>query len=383
MISAYSPLFNNWNTSCLTAWVRMTGLSMLLISMFSASPVLAAPTPATTTNIDSAAPIVGGVDTKDQAALSQSMNSLLTSALNKNVSFQKSDKAVRKYHTIKFKAWSKIKNASNSTIPWHGSGPSSEAGDVILGEKVKIKSLDSAEYARQAQFDQTRLALVGTMLEFAKHSGLGETADSDAARAALEKLTSPAETAVLEQSIKFLDTSGVTADMLHHETFTSSADKRQRRKQLADKFIETDPGIREITRHIHRYNHLSGARRFGDHVIQTVLGLTSMMPDTVAPVSEVAMMVYDTLRGGTEEEKLMKELYLERRLQSRRQTLTDLAEIVMDSYEDAAKMGNLRLAIFAKSLMTEYGDAETTESVLKPNLNNLELVQRNINGPAQ
>lgn len=383
MLSAYSLLFSNSNISSLTAWVRMRGLSVLLISMFSAAPVLATSSPQAATNTDSAAPIVGGVDTKDQAALSQSINALLTSALNKNVSFQKSDRAVRKYHTLKYKAWGKIKNASNATIPWHGSGPSSEAGDVILNEKVKIKSLESAEYTRQAQFDHTHLALVETMLEFAKHSGQGETADSNAARAALEKLTSPAETEVLEQSINLLDTSGFTPDMLHQEVFTSSADTRQRRKHLADKFIESDPGIREITKHIHRYNHLSGAQRFGDHVIQTALGLACMMPDTVAPASEIGMMIYDTLRGGTEEEKLMKELYLERRLQNRRQTLTDLAEVVMDSYEDAAKAGNLRLAAFAKSLMAEYGDAETTESVLKSNLSNLKLVQRNNNGPAQ
>ncbi len=94
-------------------------------------------------------PLTAGVDTKEQSQLSQNINQLLNSALSKKTVFTKSESAVSRYRAPKQKTWTKMKDASNFLVPWHGFGPSSEAGDLILNEKVKLKSLEAAEYARQ------------------------------------------------------------------------------------------------------------------------------------------------------------------------------------------------------------------------------------------
>jgi hypothetical protein len=88
-------------------------------------------------------------------------------------------------------------------------------------------------------------------------------------------------------------------------------------------------------------------------------------------------MTYEMANGGTEENKLLKELYLDRWLQSRRDAFIELADLLVDSYQAGLTDRNLRLATLSKSLMAEYGDPETVQSVTnRPVKRSAELAER-------
>lgn len=326
-------------------------------------------------------PLNGSADTKEQAALSKTVDTLLNSSLNKSAAFSESDKAVNRYRTGRHKAWSKMKDASNFIVPWHGFGPSSEAGDVILNEKLKLKSLDAAEYSRQTQIDSTHVEVLGQMLQLAKCLGSNDSTEAATVRCELEKLTSPDETKTLEAFIRELEQIDIAEAIQNFRTPMSAWEKRKRKIQLADSFIKNDPVIDEITKRIHQYNKRTGVARISGHVVETTLGLANWIPNVLAPLSQGTLMSFEMANGGSEENKLIKELYLERRLQTRRESLTDMAQLLFDSYQDALSQGNCQLAALAKIMMTEYGDAKTTELVVDAHTVKFNLVEENVNAP--
>ncbi len=314
-------------------------------------------------------PLTAGVDTKEQSRFSQNVDQLLNSALSKKSAFTKSESAVSRYRAPKQKTWTKMKDASNFLVPWHGFGPSSEAGDVILNEKVKLKSLEAAEYARQREVDDTHLAVVEKMLCLAETAGapasLEQPARVNIALSELSELTSTDDAQKTLEMIKELDTSEVT-EVVSSTEFKplSVVDRKRKWKELSESFISNDPVAQEVSRRLHLYNKRGAVTNIGGHVVQTTLGMANLMPNVLAPASQGCLMAYEMANGGTEESKLIKELYLEKRLQSRCQSLVQEAHLAIDTYESAMTTHNYSLAALARSIMTDLGDARTTASVL-------------------
>lgn len=315
-------------------------------------------------------PLTAGVDTKEQSQLSENVDLLLNRALMKKAGFAKSESAVSRYRAPKQKTWTKMKDASNFLVPWHGFAPSSEAGDVILNEKVKLKSLEAAEYARQKEVDETHLAVVEKMLCLAESAGTPDSsAQVERVRTALSELSELTSTDDAQRTlgmIKDFDTSQVMESIASNSPKPLSVAERKRKwKQLSESFISNDPVVIEVTRQLHRYNKRGTLTNVSGHVVQTTLGMANLVPNVLAPASQGCLMAYEMANGGSEESKLTKELYLERRLQSRCQSLVEEAHLALDTYESALTTQNYSLAALSRAVMTDLGDARTTALVLE------------------
>ncbi len=362
---------------CLPLFVSMATLCISAPATFgndSNSSGVAGLTERTLSDVDSCyashhIPLNAGVDTKEQSQLSQNVDQLLNSALSKKTAFTKSESAVRRYRAPKQKTWTKMKDASNFLVPWHGFGPSSEAGDVILDEKIKLKSLEAAEYARQKEVDDTHLAVVEKMLCLAETAGTPNIIEQQTrvniALGALSELTSQDDAQKTLRMIKDLDTSQIT-ELVSSSEFKplSIIDRKRKCKELSESFISNDPVAQEVIRRLHLYNKRGTLTSVGGHVVQTTLGVATLIPNVLAPASQGCLMTYEMANGGTEESKLIKELYLEKRLQSRCQSLVEEAHLAIDAYESAMTTHNYSLAALSRAIMNDLGDANTTASVL-------------------
>ncbi len=314
-------------------------------------------------------PLTGGIDIKEQSQISQNIGTLLDSATTKKDSFVKSESAVQHYRKPKQKTWTKIKDASNFLVPWHGFGPSSEASDVILNEKLKLKSLESAEYARQKQIDNTHLAVIEKMLCLAESTGASpSTYDQkkvDSAINELGELTSLDDAQKTLVMIKEFDGCQVLEPTLCNEPKNFSvAEKKRKCKELSESFINNDPVVQEVTRRLHLYNQRGTVSTISGHVVETTLGLANLVPNVLAPASQGCLMVYEMANGGPEESKLIKELYLERRLQSRYQCFAEEAHLLLDTYETALRTHNHSLAALCRAVMNDLADVPTIALIL-------------------
>jgi hypothetical protein len=239
------------------------------------------------------------VDLKEQSQLSQNVDQLMNVALSKKAAFTKSESAVSHYQAPKHKTWTMIKNASNFLVPWHGFGPSSEAGDVILNEKIKLKSLEAAEYARQKEVDETHLVVVEKILCLAETLGaqasLEEPEGIESALGELSALTSPADAQKTLALIKTFDINEVTEALSNSDSKPLSISQRKRKwKELSESFISNDPIVQEVTNRLHLYNKRGKLTNIGGHFVQTSLGAAILLPTPLTPALQGCLMTYQT-----------------------------------------------------------------------------------------
>lgn len=133
--------------------------------------------------------------------LPDAINIVLNGSLAQSGAFIESSSAVEKYQTPTHQTWSKLKDASNSVVPWRGFGLSSKAGDIVLDENLKLKSLESAKYLRQVEIDSKRLNLIESVLSVAYYIGNLDTAKLQQTEETLCSTVSDQELKLLENCI--------------------------------------------------------------------------------------------------------------------------------------------------------------------------------------
>lgn len=304
-------------------------------------------------------------DEKDIAG--KCISHLLDAALVADPSSKSLEKSVAHFRSLPMKMVAQAKDATNMTIPYQGFGPSSEAADIVLGEKLKLKSQASAEYARQKQVDELHVKVVGSVMQIAMGLGM-----ADRARAA-EIVASGADSLralVGEEEAK--KTVAALTDWSKQVTVPSSVfeqgvwDVEQRHDKFKNAMtgaLDNDPVVQEIQRRLHKYNRRSTFARVSAHVVESALGIAGMAPDFIGAAGKAALTTFIMATGGPEQAKVLKELYLDKRFESRWKVLNEETHLALDNYHVAILTHNSVLLAFSESLVKDNSTSATVSKV--------------------
>lgn len=273
------------------------------------------------------------------------LDSIVTIALNKNPQYGAYSEAVNKYNTPYQKAVAQGKDALDYMLPYRGFGPSSEGGDVILGENSRVKGLSSAVYLKQKLIDETHLKVTAAILEMAM--GIGSNNDKTTLNGynSLKSLIGD-EADKVKQSISSLSGSPRDANW-------SILEKQDRFKALIKGSIEGDQVVKDVVAAVNKYNHKSKASMTVSHIVEPLLGAVSLTPMFIGPMARGILLDYVMMTGGSEENKLLKEIYLDRRLESRVMLITEEGHMTLDAVQIGYLTNNSTLSAVAESLIDE------------------------------
>jgi hypothetical protein len=115
---------------------------------------------------------------------------------------------------------------------------------------------------------------------------------------------------------------------------------------------------------VHKYNHKSKFAMVTSHIVETTLGAASLTPTFVGPAAKVALLSFVMATGGPESCKLTKELYLDKRLESRWKVVNEEAHLALDNYHIAVLTKNPVLLAFSESLVGEMSGVDTVPAIL-------------------
>lgn len=303
---------------------------------------------------------------------SQQIDQLLECALSRDPRSQVLDKAVNHYRKKTQIVVAESKDAANHVIPFRGFGPSSEAGDIITGEKLTIKSKASAEYARQKHVDELHVKVVSSMMQISMGLGMADQERGQAVTAsgvnALKELVGEEEAEKAKAALISM-ASQISAD---DEIFKKQAwDVQERQKihrQIMELSLDDDPVVHQIKKHIHKYNHKSKFAMVSSSVIQSMLGAASMTPTFVGPAAKTALVAFVMATGGPEQCKLLKELYLDKRLESRWKVLNEEAHLAVDNYQLAVLTKNPVLLCYSESIVGQMVGGHHVDEVFGTSL---------------
>lgn len=281
-------------------------------------------------------PLVGSV-----SEMSPIIDKLMPTALLKNDQWLTTVQKELKLNTTTQKLLATTKDALNYLLPYRGFGPSAEAGDLILNDKVQIKSLASARYVKQRIIDETHLQVMTAIMELA----------SDINKP--ENLVPLVGLVGDEQANEIRDT------LLTHvnDSVPSSTwdvlEKQRRYKLLVKSVVAQDKVVSDITVQLNKYNKKSKLSMNTSKILEPVLAALSLTPNMIGPGAKMALTSYVMVTGGPEQDKLLKELYLDRSLQSRLNLIAEEAHLALDSYYTAMNTHNPVLFYCSDALIAQ------------------------------
>jgi hypothetical protein len=115
-----------------------------------------------------------------------------------------------------------------------------------------------------------------------------------------------------------------------------------------------------MTKRLHKYNHRNKYLQVTAKALYATMGVAAFTPTLAAPIAETTLLTFMMVTGGPEQDKLLKEVYLSKCLQSRANFLNEEAHLAVDCYDTAVLTKNERLLACSKDLIRQM----TTEKAM-------------------
>ena len=302
-------------------------------------------------------------------AVSQSVNSLVDAALANDQRTPSLNKAVDHYGKLTSRIRASIGNGINFAVPNRGFNPSIEAGDVVTNENSRIKSLAAAELARQKHVDETHVKVVSTVMQIAMAMGMTDRIKGqqklEAEYNSLRSLVGEEQASnTMSALIQWSSQAHVKAqEAAFNRDVWDIHEQREKKLTIMTTALNSDPVVSDVMRRLHKYNHRSKFARVSSRVVQTTLSTIALGPDFVGVGGKLALSAFVAATGGPEQDKIMKELYLGERLDSRTHVLNSEIQLAMENYQIGKLTRNAVLMAAAEAVIQQMAGPELLNEI--------------------
>lgn len=310
----------------------------------------------------------GTVEKIEVATPRESLDDLLKTACDNselNVEINKKDRRLQRGVR---KLWGVTKDMAQWATSYKGFEGSSEAADVILDDKVRLKSAPAIDYARQKQYDEYHVRITSALCQIAMGLGSKDSVKGERSIArAREELVALAGESEADEAIAEMRSwaAGLKVpDAVFEEETCDVFELQTRSKQLIAKKLERDDVLVEVTKKLRKFNGHSNLMRITAKLANTALSIAALSPSIVSPAAQAAQMVFIMATGGPEESKLLHEVYLDRRLASRLTALTKESTLIVNSHNLAVVTRNPVLFAFSEHILEDMAGSKENLAVI-------------------
>lgn len=249
------------------------------------------------------------------------------------------------------KIGSSTKSLANFVFDLRGFDWSKEGANALLDTDLNVKSELGREYSQQLKSDQKELEKDVLLMQIALYL------DHDPQKVLtsmqnLEQLVGRAEAHRLVQEIGQYDA--------EQKNWLYQQQDFEQRRIFTAKVLETAAKHDAVLCYAHarlaKYNHRAKTVQVAAKIVYTTLGLASFTPTLVAPIAETALLSFMMATGGPEQDKLLKEIYLSKMMESRCRVLNEKAHLAMEAMDMARTNHNKRLQVCSKRLLQQITD---------------------------
>ncbi|MBX9941818.1 MAG: hypothetical protein K2Y32_21305 [Candidatus Obscuribacterales bacterium] len=261
------------------------------------------------------------------------------------------------------------KNFLHYLLNYRGVGPSSAGANALMERKIKASSTLSAELKWEKAVDEKYVSTVNACAELADALDREDAAEraqalSDA-KANLNLLVGEEETNKLVD--KFQNLKATLPATLPNPGSLGVAAERARIRTLEEAVIKQDPILSATSQKLAKYT-VTTKTEVVTGAVQTALGVAGLAPSLIGPCAQLVKTAFILSTGGSEENKLYKEVFLFKRIEVRARTISQLSSTAVRSYHMACMTKRPLLAAYAQSLMSKMTDADTVSKIVSGNL---------------
>jgi hypothetical protein len=296
------------------------------------------------------------------------VSNLLKIALDKNSKRDHIVKKDKEYHGAGRRTLAVVKAVAHYATEYRGFEMSSEGADVILDEKLKLKSQASIAYAEQKQVDEMHWKISQCMFQLAQALGVTDAAEQqrtlDTGMNQLKQLVGDEEAQNALKDLKAWSAQVHVPESVFKQPSWSVMDVQAKTENLLKDSAQSDPVIALVRRALHKYNGHSKLALASAKMINTTLAIAMFSPTVVSPAAQIFQFVYQMATGGPEDSKLLAELYLDKRLESRFNRLKQESNQAVNAYNNALLTKNPILLGYSESMISSMSTEETGAKII-------------------
>lgn len=261
------------------------------------------------------------------------------------------------------------KNFLHYLLNYRGVGPSSSGANALMERKINSSSTLAAELKWEKAVDEKYVSTVNACAELADALDREDAAERDQAladaTANLNLLVGEEEAAKLVTKFKNLKAS--LPNTIPNAGSLGVAAERARIRTLEEAVIKQDPILSTTTQKLAKYT-VTTKTEVVTGAIQSALGVAGLAPSLIGPCAQLVKTAFILSTGGSEENKLYKEVFLFKRIEVRARTISQLSSTAVRSYHMACLTKRPLLAAYSQSLMSKMTDKDTVEKIVSGNL---------------
>jgi hypothetical protein len=275
----------------------------------------------------------------------------------------------KRFHDKKLtRFWGRTKDMVQYMTDYQGFESSSEAADVILEEKLKLKHRAAVEFVRQKRLDAAHLQLTCAVMQVAMALGMKDEAKReqaiDSGREVMVPLIGAEESTQTVQDLAAWSKSLQVPESSFMQDPWDVVTQRKKTVSMLVCSLHDDDVVKSIEARLHRYNHISNFSRVTSKVVNTSLSIIAFSPTFASPAAQAAQFVYVACTGGPEEKKLLKEVYLDRCFESRFERLDQEIGLTVNNYNNAIATHNPVLFSCTRLMMEGMTSPDTVDGVI-------------------
>ncbi|MGH9550004.1 MAG: hypothetical protein ACRD3W_11545, partial [Terriglobales bacterium] len=269
------------------------------------------------------------------------------------------------------KAMERGSSLANFMLDLRGFDFSKEGANVILDEKIGAKNEMARQYLERAALDQKELSLCNGIFKLADSSRLRTRNAVQKRNAAIDEIQAELganETSKLVSMLCRLETQNARTKW---GSGWDVSDRESKAKEIFESAVASDPVITDLKDKLHKFNHRSKLMQFSAKLVYSTRGVASFTPSLAAPIAETTLLAFMMATGGPEQDKLLKELYLGKCLESRYRLIAEKTNLVAECYNRAEMTHNPALLSCAHELVANMAGDLTAQNVFDDSIKGL------------
>jgi hypothetical protein len=318
----------------------------------------------------------GYVSTTDsQNEIAACIDEALSVAITRSLDAQKNSQKATKYGKAASRAWKSTKATVNYMLNDRGFLPSIEGGQLMLDENIKVHDKASADCAKQMWLDRTHDQVVADIVEMVTGLGNSDCSKRDELISdSMQSLTARDGEMTAKHILSRLTTWSQMEEArsknyegsFPHSIMWNVKQRQAKIDMIVNAVSKNDPITEEVKNRVHKYTKHSKAAVRTSQVVSTTLNAASLTPTLIGPAAQGAMLLFSLGTGGFEEDKLITEMYLGKRYQSRQNSFHNQALMALDAYELGVQSRNIPLTSCSALLLRRLGGEDLFVAVTQP-----------------
>ena len=301
--------------------------------------------------------------------LGEQANKLTDLAYQKDETGQDLEALVKKMKSKSHKATVAAKEFAYTMVPYRGFGPSKSGANILLEQVKKVNTLAGAEYLKQRCMDNLHTKIVTNLLEISQ--GLDS---QDKAQGALMIEAAHLQLSDLLGEDKAAETVKMMTDWSKELSVPASAYEQphwdvatvqQNVRVATGTSVAQDPVFATVVKKLKRYNRGKVMSAIGSAVESTCAIASFAAPGYLIPFAIQSVDgAFVVATGGSEETKMLNELYYAKRMESRWKRLNEESQLALTAYEMAIDKRSPTMLACAESIMQQLCGVDNAKVIL-------------------